>query len=222
MDLTAKTEAEPMTRQPIHTRSVNCHGYLRTDGLWDIEGELVDRKHYDSMGAERVHRAAGTPIHSMTICLTVDEHMLVRGARSEMRATPFPECQPAQAPLERLIGLKLGAGWRVAIDNAMGGVAGCTHYRELLFALATVAYQTIPRYRTHERQMRGIPEQTASAPPPHFGRCMGWDFDGAVMRRLRPEFAGWRQGTPRPASACTTLPATTNACHHTTIKKEDR
>ena len=33
-------------RQHIHTREIVCRGYLRDDGLWDIEGSICDVKTY--------------------------------------------------------------------------------------------------------------------------------------------------------------------------------
>ncbi|MBO6784243.1 MAG: DUF2889 domain-containing protein, partial [Alphaproteobacteria bacterium] len=36
----------PAEREHIHTRTVECAGYRRTDGLWDIEGHLTDVKTY--------------------------------------------------------------------------------------------------------------------------------------------------------------------------------
>ena len=33
-------------REHIHTRNVECRGYRRTDGLWDVEGHLTDVKAY--------------------------------------------------------------------------------------------------------------------------------------------------------------------------------
>jgi hypothetical protein len=44
----------------------------------------------------------------------------------------------------------MGPGWRQAIDRTIGGVQGCTHLRELLFNMATAAFQTIPHAQRHE------------------------------------------------------------------------
>ncbi len=30
------------SREHIHTRVVECRGYRRDDGLWDIEGHITD------------------------------------------------------------------------------------------------------------------------------------------------------------------------------------
>ena len=35
-------------------------------------------------------------------------------------------------------------------------------------------------------------EPVLKRPPPHIGQCLAWDFDGPVVKRHRPQFAGWR------------------------------
>ena len=34
----------PAPRKLMHTRAIDCKGYERADGLWDIEAHLVDTK----------------------------------------------------------------------------------------------------------------------------------------------------------------------------------
>ena len=43
---------QTVRRKAMHTRVVTCHGYLREDGLWDIEGHMVDTKPYAFANAE--------------------------------------------------------------------------------------------------------------------------------------------------------------------------
>ena len=43
----------PATRKLIHKRSVECHGYERSDGLWDIEGHITDVKTHDFINEDR-------------------------------------------------------------------------------------------------------------------------------------------------------------------------
>ncbi|NDF80067.1 MAG: DUF2889 domain-containing protein, partial [Betaproteobacteria bacterium] len=80
------------------------------------------------------------------------------------------------------------AGWRKTIEAHLGGVAGCTHLREMLFNMATAAYQTIPSARQFKAQQLGLPEQVPTSPPPHVGKCMSWAFDGPVVARYYPMF----------------------------------
>lgn len=179
-------------RSHLHTRTVVYRGYHREDGLWDIEGELTDAKTYDLQRTERGHMPAGTPVHGMSIRVTVDDSMTIREIVTSMEHTPFNECQQAHDPMQRMIGATMGPGWRQAIERALGNSKGCTHLREMLFNMATAAYQTIPGYRHHMRRLAGLPEPELDKPPYHVGRCIAWDVDGAVVQRHYPKFVGWQ------------------------------
>ena len=37
-------DAANTTRRHMHTRSIECSGYLRDDGLWEVEAWLRDTK----------------------------------------------------------------------------------------------------------------------------------------------------------------------------------
>lgn len=185
----------PAPRKHIHTRNIVFHGYLRDDGLWDIEAELLDRREYEYVARDQSRRPAPSPVHNMLVRVTLDDHMVVQAIMSSMVTTPFDECPLAADPLQKLVGARLGGGWRRTIEEAMGGVAGCTHLRELLFNVATAAFQTIPVYRNNmDRRMDEAELKPVNLlkPPPHFGKCMSWDFNGPVMQRVAPEFYGWK------------------------------
>lgn len=175
----------PQPRTPMHTRRIQMQGFRRDDGLWDIEGELLDTKpHAFSIEGEGTW-APDQPIHHMRIRLTIDEAMVVREIAVAMEAVPHAPCPQAQAPMERMIGCTVGAGWRQAIERHLGGIQGCTHLRELLFSMATAAFQA----RAASLMARGD-----GKPPPHLGKCLAWDFDGPVVARLYPQFHGYRPG----------------------------
>lgn len=188
----------PSARTPVHTRRAEFRGYRRDDGLWDIEAQMVDQKSYSHDTHGRGRLEAGDAVHGMVVRLTVDDTMIIVDVAVAMPATPFKECQGSKPPLSALVGRTLGRGWRKTIEETMGGVRGCTHLRELLFNMATAAYQTIPLYREHLRRLSGKPAPVQTRPSPHMGTCLAWDFDGAVVKRLKPQFAGWR---PPPKNA---------------------
>jgi len=179
-------------RVPLHNRRIEMQGWRRSDGLWDIEGELLDVKNYDYVTSEGSPHQAGAPLHHMKIRLTVDATMTVRAIAVAMPATPFPECHGGAAPLQSLVGASLARGWRKAIDAAAGGIGGCTHLRELLPAMATTAFQTITHDVVMQRRARGEDPHASDKPPASFGQCIAWDFDGPVMKRVAPKFAGYR------------------------------
>ncbi len=184
-------------RTPLHTRAITFRGFAREDGLWDLEGELHDSKHY-SYTSGSGPMPAGTPIHHMHLRVTVDDSFCIHDIETSMDSTPFGECQSADATMKRMIGQTMGPGWRQAIDRAIGGVQGCTHLRELLFNLATAAFQTIPHAREVRRREADLPAQEGSAPPFYMGKCMTWDFNGPVVARVAPQFVGWAKPGRKP------------------------
>jgi len=186
----------PQPRAHLHTRSVVYRGYQREDKLWDIEAELTDSKTYATDHTERGHMPGGMPVHHMLIRVTIDDRMVIREIVTGMDSRPFEECEQANDPMQQMVGATLGPGWRQAIETALGGVRGCTHLRELLFNMATAAYQTIPSYRTHLRRQSGLTEPFSDQPPSHLGTCMAWNFNGPVVARQYPRFAGWLKLTP--------------------------
>ncbi|WP_414708625.1 DUF2889 domain-containing protein [Ramlibacter sp.] len=38
--------------------------------------------------------------------------------------------------MQAMVGVRMGPGWRQALEKALGGAKGCTHLRELLFNMA--------------------------------------------------------------------------------------
>ncbi len=180
----------PAPRRHLHTRSVSYQGFLRDDGLWDIEAEMSDTKAYGFQRSDGTPMPPGTPIHQMRIRLTVDETMVIRAIATESAHAPFPECQQGNDPMQQMVGVRLGPGWRQTIEKALGGVRGCTHLRELLFNMATAAYQTVFPWREHERRQAGVQPTQASQPPYHLGRCIARDTDGPVVARYYPQFVG--------------------------------
>lgn len=192
--LTAPSQLPPAApRTRVHNRQVEFNGYHRTDGLWDIEGTIIDRKAYlfTSRGGDVL--PIGEPVHHMEIRATIDDTFTIRDIAVSMRSAPFAECAPAAPPMSVFVGQTMGSGWREKINRLVGGTVGCTHLRELLFNIATAAHQTINSYRDHLQKQRGEPAPIVDTPPPYMGRCKGWDFDGAVVQRIEPQFFGWKR-----------------------------
>jgi hypothetical protein len=176
----------PAPRKPSHTRRVTYQGYERDDGLWDIEAELHDSKTFDAPSLrDGGVRPAGAPIHHMWLRATVGRDLVVRAIEAAMDTVPLHDCPQARAALQQMVGCSMARGWRQAIQQHMGGVASCTHLRELLFNLATAAFQTLPAAFT---------PADAEAPPRHLGQCTGWDFHGNGVKLYYPKFYRGPQG----------------------------
>ena len=179
---------EPQARRLAHTREVVYRGYRRDDGLWDLEGELLDSKavRFEIPGEGVWH--PGQPLHHMLIRATIDGDMVVREIAVVMEAYPHGLCPQAMASMQRMVGCTMGPGWRKAIEQHLGKIQGCTHLRELLYNMATAAYQTLVEARL---------EQGRDEPPAHLGQCVAWDLSGPVVQREYPLL--WRDRSAEAA-----------------------
>src|SRR5689334_11043537 len=102
----------PVERSPAHHRRVDCRGYRRADGLWDIEGHIVDTKPEDfQLRAEPRLIPAGEPLHGMWVRITVDDDLVVQAVEAAMDHAPTGVCPGAVAPMQDLVGLRIAAGW---------------------------------------------------------------------------------------------------------------
>jgi len=178
----------PVSRRLIHGRDVRTRGFLRDDGLWDLEGELLDEKTYTYADRERGPLPAGSPMHHMKARLTVDHELVVHAAEVAMPAIPFSLCARASDPAKGLVGKSLAGGFGRAIEEAMGKTSGCTHVRYLILALANTAYQTISAYREQFMPELGAPKGKDGERPFFLNQCMGWDEKGSVVARFFPRF----------------------------------
>ena len=186
-------------RVPKHLRDVRYRSFQREDGLWDVEGELVDTKAYDLVLSGERKRRAGEPIHHMWIRCTIDTTLTVRAIEVAMDAHPLGECPLALPAMQRMVGSCMARGWRKAIEANLGQIEGCTHMRELLFNMATAAFQSV-------NQAFARPQ--TDQPPRHLGQCKGWDFNGAGVATIYPQFIGWQAAKPSSTSASSVVTTT--------------
>ncbi|MBA3582467.1 MAG: DUF2889 domain-containing protein [Gammaproteobacteria bacterium] len=178
----------PVEREALHTRRVECHGYRRHDGLWDIEGHLVDTKTYPFPNRWRGDVVAGEPVHEMWLRVTIDDEMLIHDAQASTEFSPFEMCADITPAYQQLIGVRIGPGWTRIIKEKLGGIKGCTHLGELLRPIATAAYQTLAarkRYMTEaQRQAWEDPERR----PMVLKTCHAYAEDSAVVKTFYPLF----------------------------------
>lgn len=181
-------------REPIHKRTIECRGYRREDGLWDVEGHLTDIKTYGFENEFRGAIPAGEPIHDMWLRLTVDDRLVIHDVEAVTDASPFPACPAITGNFQRLKGLRIAAGFHRQVRERLGGTEGCTHLVDLLGPVATTAYQTVFPYR--ERQRQAAAGGSAAARPPGGGgrkphlidSCHAFASNGEVVKRYWPDF----------------------------------
>ncbi|ABE36248.1 hypothetical protein DR64_8101 [Paraburkholderia xenovorans LB400] len=185
--MTANGLPAPAERELLHERKVHLSGFHRKDGLWDLEARMTDERAYSSVSAEKGQIPPGQPIHDICVRVTVNDDCIIKSVSASMNAVPYHTCPGALASLANLEGATLGRGWRKRVEDDIGAVKGCTHIRDLLIQVATVAYQTIPIW--HAQQHGDVFQSLDGRPPSHLGTCLTWAFDGPVVAQLYPEFA---------------------------------
>ena len=178
----------PDPREHLHTRRVVVEGYRRHDGDWDIEAWLHDSKTYGYEEVERGQRAPGAPVHHMAVRLTMDSHKVIKRVEVAMPAAPYSACQTAQPNYQLLVGKQIGAGWRGAVNEAVGSTRGCTHLRELLFPMATVAFQTINVWQMQNADAATL-EAIKNQRPFSLDGCKAWASDSRMVMKFYPQFA---------------------------------
>ena len=173
----------PVERQHLHTRTFQFSGYRRDDGLWDIDGHMTDIKTYGFKNEFRGEIGPEEPLHDMWIRLTLDDDFLVHDIEAATEAAPYQVCPQITPNFKKVVGLRVGRGWRQKIRERVGGVEGCTHLFELLGAMATVAFQTIYPVRAKTATARASTQK-----PVLIDSCHAFRADGEVVKKTWPDF----------------------------------
>ena len=177
------TMTKPHPRKHLHTRDIQCKGYLRDDGLWDIEGRIIDTKTYSFENFDRGGVASGEAVHHMEIRLTVDDDLVVRKAEASTLSSPYSICGDINDIFSTLEGAVIAPGWRREVIKRMGGVKGCVHLSDLVIGpMAVTAHQTVLTAR--QRRKKAEPGKE----PPQLNSCHAYAQNSDIVKRTWPEF----------------------------------
>jgi hypothetical protein len=183
--------SHPTARRPLHNRDIALRGFEREDGLYDIEAHLTDTKSYAFENMERGNIEPGMPLHDMWVRLTVGEDMVIRSCEAVSDATPYAICPQAAPNFAALAGVSIGPGFNRAVKERVGGVHGCTHLREVLAQMATVAFQTIGPMRwrraraEHEAAIARGEQRSPWRRTLPIGSCFAYAPDSPVVKRAQ-------------------------------------
>ena len=87
-------------RKEHHHRQIDLRFYHREDGLFEVEGRLIDRK---TVAFRRqlcdVDSPPGDTLHDITVTLVFDDTMQVLDARARMQATRWPSMPPGSVQI---------------------------------------------------------------------------------------------------------------------------
>jgi len=171
-------------REEIHHRRIDLRFYSRSDGLYEVEGRLVDTKsHPFRRQLADEDMPTGVPLHDIVVRLVIDEAMLVHDARAVMQATPFTVCAGAVNTLAPLKGLNISAGWNKRVRDLLGGAASCTHIVELLGPMATTAFQGLAPQRLARINAPGNEHERAGK----VDSCYAYAAEREVVAQLWPQ-----------------------------------
>jgi len=127
--------------------------------------------------------------------MTLDEDLTIVACEASTEFGPYAVCPAAAPNFARLAGLSIQRGFLRAAADRVGGPRGCTHLRELLQQMATVAIQTLYAVRSR-REEEQRPEK-----PALLNTCFAYAPDSPVVRRRWPHlYTGPEEAaSPTPA-----------------------
>lgn len=178
--------SQPVQRTLRHTRQIQCRGYQRSDGLFDIEAEMQD---ISSLPTELPFTSvpAGGHIHQMRLTMTIDAELLIRSVEARTDTGPTPYCADINAAYARLCGLRVGKGFHQEAKARVGGAKGCTHLTELLGPLATTALQTVMSIQRDAMPWHARLEGQDCIPRPSvLDTCHAYRLDGEAAQIVWP------------------------------------
>ena len=184
MDTKSDELPNGITREEIHHRRIDMRGFRRSDGLFEVQAHLTDRKTHDFVKpADGRTVPARAAVHDMSVALVFDKDMIVREVQTSMDAFPYRTCPGGGDSLQSLIGLRIGAGWNTEVRKRLPSADTCSHLKELLSPMASAAYQTMTSV------LSGLlDERDSTGRPVKIGQCHAYGPTRDLVKTLWPEF----------------------------------
>jgi hypothetical protein len=179
----AEAAAHP-TREELHFRRIDLRGFRRSDGLYEVEANLTDRKPFDFQPPSREAKiAAGELIHDHVLRVAFGEDMVIREVATGMRTWPYDECPQGGESLQAMVGVRIGPGWNGEIRKRLPPGDTCTHLKEMLVVLASAAYQAVYGVGNGDRDVRD-----ANGRPRKIDSCYAYGASRELVLRFWPEY----------------------------------
>jgi hypothetical protein len=183
----SSTVQEVSTDRPselLHVRQIEMRGARRADGLFQVEGRVIDRKPIVFTAASGGRTVpANEPIHDLGVRLIFNSDMVVVDVQTFTDAAPYSACPGGGQALQSMKGVRIGPGWSSEVRKRLSGARSCTHLMELLNPLATTAIQAVNPLRS------GQPEPVdEEGRPKKIDSCYAYAADGELVRSRWPQF----------------------------------
>jgi hypothetical protein len=177
----------PVSRRALrHTRAIDIQAFARDDGLWDLDARITDIK-VNAVTLASGQREGGTPLHDLSLRITVDRQLNIVAAEAVSDAVPYPGfCNTIGPAYAALVGLNLMKGFRHELKQRLHGIAGCTHLTELAQILPTAAVQAFANdvWPTHDAASDHLPHDK----PFQLDKCHALRTDGGAVAQFYPRW----------------------------------
>lgn len=180
-------------RTPLHTRTITLDGYSRSDGLFDVDARLTDVKHYRMTNWPGGVLEPGDPMHDMVVTMTVDADGVIQDMKARAQSHPHAVCQQGAVNFGRLIGLSIRKGFTKAVAERLEPRDSCTHIREMLQQMATVAFQSMREARQKSYGAKQVSK------PVLMDSCIAWASDGEWVKVRFPAYYQGKDTLPEGA-----------------------
>lgn len=172
----------PAPRRRLHLRRVTCEGFMRDDGLIEIEGLLIDTKPTPlQLLTKRLQ--ADEPIHQMRVRMTIDRERKIIDVRAYSEHTPYADCMEVEAGYRKLIGLRIEPGFTREVKRLFRATQGCSHMTELLLPMASTAFQVL----WGEGEFTGVDAAGSASRTSPLGGCHALRLDGQIVKTYFPQ-----------------------------------
>ena len=173
-----------ITREELHFRRIDMRGFQRSDGLFEVEGRVTDRKPRDFVPASGgPAKPAGEPVHDMGVRLVYDEQLRVHEVHTFTNAAPYGHCPEGGRALQSIKGLRMTSGWSKEVRNRLRGATSCTHLMELLIPMATTAFQSLS-----ELGLTRVERTDNTGRPVKIDSCYAYGAQRELVLRRWPEY----------------------------------
>lgn len=172
---------EPVCRRErAHRRSITVEGFVREDGLLELDARLTDVKDADYPIASGV-RPAGEPVHDMLVRIAIDAEFSIVEVQVVSERVPYPGgCDTIGPAYRQLIGLNLIRGFRKTVGEMFADISGCSHVTELLYSLPTAAIQTFATFRRDN--------EDGGRKPFQLDQCHALETSSETVRQFYPRW----------------------------------
>ncbi|MGE0097208.1 MAG: DUF2889 domain-containing protein [Hydrogenophaga sp.] len=171
----------PAARRRLHLRRISCEGFLREDGLFEIEGLLIDTKP-TRLRLVNKEVPPEEPIHQMRVRVTMDGERRIVDASAYSEHNPYPDCMEVEAGYRRLVGMRIEPGFTREVKRMFRGTQGCSHMTELLPLMASVAFQML----WADSDFTTVDPQGSAERSSPLGGCHALRLDGHIVKTYFP------------------------------------